>query len=292
MTDYKLKIESTNPKIIIDAKLSDILVPGSIPDTVRELIFGDGFNGEIEPGLIPMGTQVVEFGNSFNQKLKPGVFPNSVECIKFGKRFNKSLKNVLPENLKILYIGCYVYNHPLNDVLPSTITDFHLAVSQFTNYIIPHNVTELYIYSQNSEMLYNVDVPRDIKKIYISPAAFRYGVRLVELFKNCNSHTEYILLWDGEKKLIPFIETYDFNEIMDVDEKIIHNFVINTNNIYGHGRLTFYHLIHKKNNTEKKIKEIETENAQLKTEIQQLLRQNNDIKEKMKHLTELFAEII
>ena len=301
MTDYKIEIKSTNPKIIINAGLSNLLIPGSIPDTARELIFGDGFCGQIEPGVIPMGTLTVEFENSFNQELKPGVFPNSVECIKFGKNFNKSLENVLPENLKILYIGCYSYNHPLNDVLPSTIMDFQLAVSQATK-LIPINVTELHIYNYNYGV-YNFDIPHNVKKIYFSPGSISCGKYIVNLLKNSNPQTECILSWCVGKMPSTIIDTYDLNEM--TSDEVTNKFIFKKNNQYG--KLNFFHIVKKSQSKEKideiknvqlktenqqmlhqdndmceKIKEIETENTQLKTENQQILRQNNDMIEKIK----------
>ena len=197
MADYALTIKSDKPKIIIGATLKDFLMPESIPNTVRELIFQDDFNGKIEPGVIPMGCQTVEFGNAFNQELKAGVFPISVTSIKFGANFNKSLENILPENLKVLHIKCYLYNHTLIGVFPLTLTEFKLAVSQITD-CVPFGVTELNVYNYNVGIPYNFlipgSIPNTVKKMIfqnffveqIEPGVIPEGTEIVEFGSHFN----------------------------------------------------------------------------------------------------------
>lgn len=216
--DYIFKIITSEPKIVLDSRHQPFLKPGSIPDTVRELIFNNYFNNELEPGVIPMGTQIVEFGRSYNKQLKPGVFPASVECIKFGPRFKSSLAGILPENLKSLYIADYEYPHSLVDVVPTSVTEFHFAVSEKT-LIIPEGVTHLYILGSKGE--YTFDIPANVKRIYVSPRCINFSNNIIDVIQK--KHHEFTVFWD----LNEYIKiTKYFNTVHILEEKIQDNYVL------------------------------------------------------------------
>ena len=294
MSDFILKIETTNPKITIPQDLAKFLVPGFLPQTIRELIFDNNFSAEIEPGVIPMGTEIVEFGKGFNQKLKPGVFPISVTCIIFKHYFSMSLENVLPENLKILYIGndlyCHSqYKHQLDNILPPSITDFNLAVSDAIKNI-PNRVTELYI-TNDMCCEYNFDIPVGVKKIYFSPKSVRYASNIFSLLKTRD--ITMILLSNGENLQIScqMTETYNISKI--VDSEIIKKHILKTGMYEYYENLTFYSIAKKQDDNQlQKIDQLSTENIQLKTEIDQLkISTHNDMKEKIIELTVVITEM-
>ena len=260
MSDFTIKLETTNSKITITKKLEQVLAPGFLPQTTRELIFDDDFNAEIEPGVIPMGTEMVEFGMNFNQKLKPGVFPISVTCIKFGIGFVESLENILPENLKILHIINKSYPHPLN-ILPSTITDFHFVACQRTKNI-PINVTDLYIIN-NIGYQYLFEIPNSVKKIYLSPKSLEHVDKILQLLKT----NDATIILSTEKNVdIPHTIYNTHNIRKMIDSEIIEKQMIKICNSYH--ELTLYNLV---------LKDEIDEMNQLKMENDQLRKENREI---------------
>ena len=109
----------------------------------------------------------------------------------------------------------------------------------------------------------------------------------MDLLKNINPSTECILSVDKDGKFISFIETYDFYKIKS--DEIINKFMFES--YANRNDLTFFQIFKKENHAEKII-EMKTEILQLKIANQQIMTENNNIKNKMKNLTELFGKII
>lgn len=280
MDNCILKLNTDEPKIVLGRKHQYFLKPGSIPDTVRELIFDDTFESEIEPGVIPMGTQIVEIGRCYNKQIKPDVFPASVVCIKFGKSFDFSLEGVLPENLKSLYIANNNYSHSLEDVVPASVTDFHLAVSQTTR-IIPKSVTHLYIFNGTHSPEYQFDIPDNLKYIYISRGTMLIAMDLspfsiIDVISQKNY--DFILSWElRDHIIIP----KDYKSFHIMQEKFQDNYIL------SHSQTSGVLMKFRKNDIEQEsfhkiINNIKTENAQLKQEIKNITLQNNDLRELLK----------
>ena len=298
MTNFKLKLETSDQKITIPSHLGKFLVEGSLPDTVRELIFDDDFNAEIEPGVIPMGTEIVEFGKKFNAKIKSGVFPITVTCIKFGRCFNHSLENVLPENLKIIIIRNSMYHHKIDDVLPPTVTDFHFAfyTQMSTEYNIPLNTTELYITS-NNESKYKFDVPVSVKKIYLSPKSLKYAPSIFSSLKNRNIEMIISSTEETEENVLisyPLQDKYIFTRI--IDSETMEKSVLKMGAFGDCGKLFFYNMEIKTEFVDLCVENIQLqmENVQLKTEIAELKlanQNNNNMKEKFHDLMTLITQL-
>ncbi len=104
-SDSKLEVLSLAGLYRFNQALDDICM---LPDSLRELIFGAGFDQPLHPDHLPSGLKKLVFGKSFNQNLLPNTLPRGLEHLEFGSGFSfipsSSTKDsdVLPPGLKIL----------------------------------------------------------------------------------------------------------------------------------------------------------------------------------------------
>ena len=101
-----------------------------LPQGLLELDLGDSFNHPVAHGVFRHGLIKVRFGTSFNQWIQPYTFPSTLEELRFGEMFRHPLlENILPENLKTLFIDCFVYGERYNEPIV----------------LSPHQRTEIYL---------------------------------------------------------------------------------------------------------------------------------------------------
>lgn len=232
-----MKLQTTDPTIIISSDMAPYLKPGLIPETTKEIIFDRYFNIEIEPGWIPMGTETVEFGEKYNKQILPDIFPSSVTCIKFGKSFNNFLFGKMPENIKVVHIACRSYSYP--ECLENLqLEELHYAVTPRARKI-PINTTHLYLFDPPNEYCrflskhcYGFSLYSTIKKIYISPEVLTGEIYMNNIMLNNKKeyiywHSEHVTILDSTKK------NYDLEKIeKENTEYIIQNYQNSSVNLY------------------------------------------------------------
>lgn len=132
---------------------NQILHPGSLPNSIIKLYTGGDFNHKLYPESLPHNLKQLTFGTQYNKKIDNNVLPNGLEKLKFGYNFNKSLNDVLPINLKHLFL-CEKYKKSYS-FLKSLVNLTHLEIHVLdNNFMIPPNVTHLKVWSNfNSDTL-------------------------------------------------------------------------------------------------------------------------------------------
>jgi hypothetical protein len=151
-----------------------------LPITLTHLVFGDNFNQTLNIGILPLNLSHLVFGKCFNQKITEGMLPANLKKLVFGHDFHhlflerelpKNLthlsfgqnndlwiddfdsyynsrfdKNVLPINLKYLYLGDY-FNQALSEnTFPSNLTYLQFGRSfnkPINKNVLPPNLTHL-----------------------------------------------------------------------------------------------------------------------------------------------------
>ena len=289
MSDYELivKLKTENPTIIITPELEVFLRPGALPSTVKTIILHNEFNKKIMPGSIPMGTETVEFGNKFDQVLDSDIFPSSVTCIKFGELFRQPLQQILKPNIKFLYLANSVYAHDLS--MPSSIVEFHMAVTQLTP-MIPKDVTDLYIFSAGNKKNYDFIISDNVKNVSISDGAYKTST----IFSLLKDNTDYVVATCDQRMFATDESRYSYRGALEYHINQIHNYHLSNNyilKIIKGDDLFFYTLSVKNSNAEcnqlRKIikqqqsendvvvKNLNTENTQLKSIIADLQSEND-----------------
>lgn len=169
--EYQFKIKTTNSSIIISEKIGVVLVPGSLPDTIREIIFDDKFNANILQGVIPINTEIIVFGAAFNKPLSPGIFPNNVTKIKFGMAFNQNLEpGIFPVGITEITFGKYFSQPIMDNIFPSTVT--HLKFG--TNFkaslhnVLPPNLKYLNITYKYYDKSLIKNLPTKLKEFHMT----------------------------------------------------------------------------------------------------------------------------
>jgi len=129
--DYKFSVEKgVIPKnityILFNCKLNEPLVEGIIPDSVTHLFFGCLFDYK-------------------KYEFKKGIIPESVIYLGFEGNFNQPLEDIIPNNVKYLYLE--YFNQPLNPGnIPNNLT--HLIFGNnfdqpLTSGVLPHTLKYL-----------------------------------------------------------------------------------------------------------------------------------------------------
>ncbi|AVG47860.1 F-box and FNIP repeat-containing [Acanthamoeba polyphaga mimivirus] len=94
--------------LIFQNYVPDITI-GSIPDSVKEITFDDGFNKPIQKEYFPSGLRYLKFGQAFSQIIKDNL-PDNLETLIMGFEFEQSIQGALPSTLKNLEL------HNTNDI--------------------------------------------------------------------------------------------------------------------------------------------------------------------------------
>jgi len=120
---YTIKkyVEDYNPNLslvikykIINYEHTENICINYIPNTVKNMIFGNLFNKKVTN--LPVSLNCITFGYSFNNCVDN--LPNNLQYLRFGDCFNQSVDN-LPRTLKQIYFGKY-FDQPV-DHLPSSL---------------------------------------------------------------------------------------------------------------------------------------------------------------------------
>jgi hypothetical protein len=118
-------------EIIFSDDFDEELERSDIPSSILHLTFGRAFDRRLVEGLLPTGLIDLTFTDDscFNQRLDPNVLPTSLCRLTFGEAFNQPITeaSVLLSSLEQLFLG-YNFNHPLT---PRTLT--HLLLLQGLN---------------------------------------------------------------------------------------------------------------------------------------------------------------
>ncbi|BCS82552.1 F-box and FNIP repeat-containing protein [Cotonvirus japonicus] len=100
--------------LIFQNYIPDITI-GSIPDSVKEITFDDGFNKPIQKEYFPSGLRYLKFGQAFSQIIKNNL-PDNLETLIVGLEFKQSIQGALPSTLKKLELHNV---SDISDCLPS-----------------------------------------------------------------------------------------------------------------------------------------------------------------------------
>lgn len=138
--------------LTLDAFCTVVLLPGSLPLTLRSLELPDCYNAPLD-GVLPDGLQRLVLGNTFAHSIS-GVLPNSLLELRFGDKFRQRLRpGDLPLGLQDLSFGVNDYsNTPIDDdVLPAGLQTLTLPAGFYhplTPRTLPPNLLSLTLGSQ------------------------------------------------------------------------------------------------------------------------------------------------
>ncbi|KAN0019624.1 hypothetical protein ACTFIU_002842 [Dictyostelium citrinum] len=119
------------------------ILPNSLPFDLEKLIFSPLFNQKLLNNSFPSKLVHLEFGNNFNNPIPVGVLPQSLKVLIFGNRFNQILSvGCLPSSIKTLIFGSKsafskgCFNSPINEnVLPSSLIHLELNCPRYSHTI-------------------------------------------------------------------------------------------------------------------------------------------------------------
>eukprot|EP01133_Synstelium_polycarpum_P003594 gene3594-4117_t len=125
---------------------------GDIPQSVLHLTLGDRYNKPINVGALPQGLIRLSFGNSFNCGLAPASLPSSLRYLSFGEYYNHEiLPNTLPESLESLLFGrIFDINKIGIDTLPKSLQYLRLSRPINNDYLPTSIISITYVHSQQS----------------------------------------------------------------------------------------------------------------------------------------------
>ncbi|AVL94298.1 putative F-box and FNIP repeat-containing protein [Megavirus vitis] len=125
---------------------------GTIPDSVKEITFDDGFNKPIQKEYFPSDLRYLKFGQAFSQIIKDNL-PDNLETLIVGLEFEQSIQGALPSTLKNLELHNV---SDISDCLPSGLENLvinhhdlngdickHLPVGLKSLTINSHNYVEI-----------------------------------------------------------------------------------------------------------------------------------------------------
>eukprot|EP00434_Breviolum_minutum_P016186 symbB.v1.2.014262.t1/scaffold1023.1/size143418/6 len=88
----------------------------NLPNSLRTLTFGPGFNRGLHDVRLPLGLQSVTFGGCFNRNLDNVTWPAGLQSLTFGQNFDQKLDSVTwPAGLQSLTFG-FCFNQSLDNV--------------------------------------------------------------------------------------------------------------------------------------------------------------------------------
>ncbi|KAM9978229.1 hypothetical protein ACTFIY_011987 [Dictyostelium cf. discoideum] len=107
-----------------------------LPSSIKYLTFGSSFNKPLKKGSIPNGVLSIIFGSLFDQDIEVGVIPSSCFELIFGQSFNKSFKSgSIPFGVKTLKLSIHYKQMIEPNVLPHSITNLNIGSSFYANKI-------------------------------------------------------------------------------------------------------------------------------------------------------------
>ncbi|KAM9942821.1 hypothetical protein ACTFIT_006214 [Dictyostelium discoideum] len=171
------------------------LTVGSIPSTVKDVHFWDGFNLPLTPGIIEDGVKLVETSTK-EIVLRVGSIPRSVKTLYLRNIMTQIEPGIITNTVESLYMIGYNHNALTIGSLPNTLKELNLSTMQPQNSyvpgIIPDGLEELQI-SGKLELYVppTTAVSKPSKYIYpffpnIIPNTFTF---LMTVFKYCLSLT-------------------------------------------------------------------------------------------------------
>jgi hypothetical protein len=127
LTNFNQRIEigelpESLESLTFGARFDTYIHPNVLPNSLRELVFGESFNRVIMEGVLPMTLESLTLGASFNTYIAPKVLPDSLRTLVFGESFNSFIsEGVLPVELESLTFG-YMFNRYIDPgVLPACL---------------------------------------------------------------------------------------------------------------------------------------------------------------------------
>lgn len=111
-------------KLMFGICFDQILYPGVIPKSTKEVYIGWNYNQPFIQGSFNEGLKTLVLSGFFEKKLEPEVIPNSVETLIISARMGTEIKNnVLPLYLKKLILSGFINFSP-DVVLPEFLEHF------------------------------------------------------------------------------------------------------------------------------------------------------------------------
>ena len=136
-------------RLCINQPLSEKIVPGSLPRTLKVLTFPIMFNKQLLPGMLPEKLECLYFNSHFDRELVQDTFPGSIKHLRFGhsSMFSHKIEpGILPNGLETLELGIN-YEHELEPgVLPSSLRSFKIrgaCKTPIRQNILPPNLRRL-----------------------------------------------------------------------------------------------------------------------------------------------------
>lgn len=110
-------------------KQSIATLESALPQSLRELTFGNDFDESIAGLKLPSGIEILSFGDRFNQPLDRANLSENLRSLTFGVNFNQNLEHVLlPHRLQSLTFG-WDFNQSLSCALPESLRSLTFGYS-------------------------------------------------------------------------------------------------------------------------------------------------------------------
>jgi len=122
-----ISIPKFTTKLKFDRIFNQVIIAGSLPNSLEELYLGMYFNQPIKVGVLPTSLKKLSLGCYFNQPIIAGSLPNSLEKLDLGMYFNQPIEvGVLPKSLKVLEFSKRFNQLIEVGVLPNSLKNLNL----------------------------------------------------------------------------------------------------------------------------------------------------------------------
>ena len=146
--------------------LIQLLVTGSIPDSVHTLTFGYVFNQPLTAGSIPDSVHTLTFGYHFNQPSfgTAGLIPDSVHTLTFGHDFNQPLiSGSIPDSIININLYCTYNFFPICNNVNVNVYVYNSHFNYYAKNI--SSIKKIYYGTENASYPEFIDVPKSNRKI-------------------------------------------------------------------------------------------------------------------------------
>ncbi|GAM27233.1 hypothetical protein SAMD00019534_104080 [Acytostelium subglobosum LB1] len=127
-------------RFLLASMYNEPIAPGTLPDGLRELAFGNRFNQDIMPGVLPSSLTKLTFGIDFKYEIASGALPSSLKVLKVLVDRPVPVGSI-PASLEDLYIGS---RYPIMPgYLPAGLTSFKYLDQLLTRDLLPNTLTHL-----------------------------------------------------------------------------------------------------------------------------------------------------
>ena len=128
-------------------RLLDFIDPGSLPDALTHLQFGENYDLPLVARALPPSLTQLSLGYRFNHSVEVGILPDSLSTLTFSDWFDQPLSiGSLPTNLTHLTFG-FRYNEIITvGILPPSLRrlEFGVKFNQFLDVgVLPASITHL-----------------------------------------------------------------------------------------------------------------------------------------------------